>query len=607
MRALPSLVILLAASPLLPLLPNAAQNTHQQQSQNIPPGQTQPRLPTQSLPQPLSGDPTLAPARPRHDATVVDSEFRTSDRCVACHNGLTTSNGEDVSIGLQWQASIMANSARDPYWQASIRRETLDHPAATRDIEDECSTCHMPVRHFANRDAGRKTQVFIHLPLHPLPKGDHAADDGVSCSVCHQAESAQLGTPASFNGNLSFAQPIKHLLRPEYGPYNIDAGHQSIMQSSTAGFDPMEGDHIRDAGLCGTCHTLYTKARGRDGTTVGTLPEQMPFLEWQHSDYSQHDTSNPAGPPVPVSDVASSQTTGQQLHPQTCQQCHMPEVTSPTAVTALYGQPRDGMHRHVFVGGNFLMQAVLLEHRNDLAVEAQPDQLQAAVQRTIKFLQTQTARVEINSITPIPHGLAFDVHTQNLTGHKFPTAYPSRRAWLHVTVRDSNNRILFESGHLNPDGSIVGNANDADPLRYEPHFTEISQPDQVEIYEPILKDPEGRVTTGLLDAVGYLKDNRLLPSGFDKATAVPDIRVTGNAADDPNFNSNGSTVRYSIPTGNATAPFHIEVELIFQPIGFRWAHNLAPYNAPEPERMVRYYEQAAHDSAVVIAHTEATR
>jgi len=285
----------------------------------------------------------------------------------------------------------------------------------------------------------------------------------------------------------------------------------------------------------------------------------------------------------------------------------MPEVKSATAVTALFGQPRDGMHRHVFVGGNFLMQAMLQEHRGDLAVEAQPEQLHAAVQRTIHFLQTETARVEIGSVVPTAGGIAFDVHAENLTGHKLPTAYPSRRVWLHVTVRDGNGRVVFESGHLNADGSIVGNANDADPLRFEPHFTEITQPEQVEIYEPILKNSEGHVTTGLLDAVGYLKDNRLLPSGFDKATAVPDIRVTGEAADDPNFNDKGSTVRYSISTGGASGPFHVEVELVFQPIGYRWAHNLAVYKAPEPERMVRYYEQAAHDSAVVLAHAEATR
>ena len=607
-RILSCLAFLAASSPFVQLVQNATPPAPQAQPQNIPPGQTQPRIEMQAMPPLLPRDPVLGPARPHQDADSVHSEFRTSDRCVACHNGLKTQTGEDVSIGLQWEASIMANSGRDPYWQASIRRETLDHPEVKADIEDECSTCHMPVQHFANRDAGRKTEVFVHLPLQLLGKGDHAAADGVSCSVCHQAEPAGLGTQASFNGNLAFAQPIKHLLRPEYGPYNIDAGHQSAMMSSTGGYDPMEGDHIRDAGLCGSCHTLYTKAHGPGGKEIGVLPEQMPFLEWQHSDYAGPGNNNINGAPAPSSTlVAASRTVGQKPKPQTCQECHMPEVASPMAVTAIYGQPRDGMHRHVFVGGNFLMQAMLQEHRDDLAVEAQPDQLKAAVARTIDFLQTQSAKVEISGVTATARGVAFEVHAQNLTGHKLPTAYPSRRVWLHVTVRDGGGKVVFESGHLNADGSIVGNANDADPMRYEPHFTEITKPDQVEIYEPILKDAEGHVTTGLLSAVGYLKDNRLLPSGFDKATAVADIRVTGAAAEDVNFNDQGSTVRYAVNTGGAAGPFHLEVELMYQPIGYRWAHNLAPYDAPEPKRMVQYYEQAAHDSAVVLAHTEVTR
>jgi len=55
-------------------------------------------------------------------------DFHTADRCVACHNGLKTSQGEDSSIGLQWRASVMANSSRDPYWQGSVRRESIDHP-----------------------------------------------------------------------------------------------------------------------------------------------------------------------------------------------------------------------------------------------------------------------------------------------------------------------------------------------------------------------------------------------------------------------------------------------------------------------------------------------
>ena len=59
--------------------------------------------------------------------------------------------------------------------------------------------------------------------------------------------------------------------------------------------------------------------------------------------------------------------------------------------------------------------------------------------------------------------------------------------------------------------------------------------------------------------------------------------------------------------GGATGPFKVKAELWYQPIGFRWAHNLAPYQASEPQRMVRYYEAAAGNSATVLARAEATR
>jgi hypothetical protein len=35
-----------------------------------------------------------------------------------------------------------------------------------------------------------------------------------------------------------------------------------VMHSSTATYLPLQGDHIRDAGLCGSCHTLITSALG---------------------------------------------------------------------------------------------------------------------------------------------------------------------------------------------------------------------------------------------------------------------------------------------------------------------------------------------------------
>lgn len=174
-------------------------------------------------------------------------------------------------------------------------------------------------------------------------------------------------------------------------------------------------------------------------------------------------------------------------------------------------------------------------------------------------------------------------------------------------MRDRDGKVVFESGALRPDGSIAGNDNDNSPDRYEPHYTEIRSPDQVQIYEPILGDPAGRVTTGLLTAVQYLKDNRLLPHGFDKRTAPKDVAVHGAALQDPDFAAGGDRVRYSVALGQSQGPYEITAELWYQPIGFRWAQNLKAYNAMEPQRFLRYYEAMSTGSAIPLARAQARR
>jgi hypothetical protein len=506
-------------------------------------------------------------------------EFHSSDRCVVCHNQLTTPSGQDVSIGLDWRASIMANSSRDPYWQASVRRESLDHPESKADIENECSTCHMPIIFHEANLRGQKAQVFAHLPFHPGNRDNAKAEDGVSCSVCHQVSSEKLGTDATFNGRFVVEKPKRADDRPEFGPFQPDAAHQRIMQSSTGGFVPTPATHIRNSALCASCHTLKTAALGPNGQKIGSLPEQMPYQEWLHSDYPNRST---------------------------CQSCHMPEVRQAMPITAVLGVPRQGLHQHTFIGGNFFMLQMLNKYRDELAVMALPSELTAQSEKTVEFLQSQAARVNIIDVATTGEGLQFHIRAENLTGHKLPTAYPSRRAWLHVRVLDGGGKTVFESGALNPDGSIKGNDNDADKLRYEPHYREITSSDQVQIYEPILKDSAGHVTTGLLSATGYLKDNRLLPYGFNKATADQDIAVVGDAANDPNFTDQGDLVLYSVSTSGANGPFRIEAELWYQPIGFRWAHNLQPYQTNETQRLVVYYDSMPQAAAIVLARTEMT-
>src|ERR1700722_1518761 len=122
------------------------------------------------------------------DKTDSKVAFQTSERCLACHNGLTTPSGKDVSIGFDWRSSIMANSARDPYWQASVRREDIEHPESSAKLEDGCADCHMPIARYQAKLQGRLGEVFAHLPFDNDPKKNAAAEDGVSCSVAYKNE-----------------------------------------------------------------------------------------------------------------------------------------------------------------------------------------------------------------------------------------------------------------------------------------------------------------------------------------------------------------------------------------------------------------------------------
>jgi hypothetical protein len=511
---------------------------------------------------------------------VHNELFQTSDRCFACHNGLSTSAGEDISIGLSWRPTMMANSARDPYWQAGVRRETLDHPESKAAIEDECAVCHMPMARYQSQYEGKEAEVFSRLGLYSGDRMDRLSQDGVSCSMCHQITADKLGTRDSFVGRFVVDTTKKRGERPEFGPYKIEDGQVRIMRTSSAGYRPTEGEHIRKSELCATCHTLITKALGPGGQVIGQLPEQMPYQEWFASEFRDK---------------------------QSCQNCHMPEVEEETRVAVTLGMPREKMGRHVFVGGNFFMLRVLNRFRNELGVLALPVEFETAAARTVDHLKTNTAKVTIDQLTPLADGkLQIDLSVENKGGHKFPTAYPSRRAWLHVTVRDRNNRVVFESGALNANGSIQGNDNDADAGRFEPHYTEITNADQVQIYEDIMVGANNVPTTGLLTAVRFIKDNRLLPKGFDKRAVEQEIAPQGEAMNDANFSGGGDKVRYVV-AANSQGPFQVDAELLFQPISYRWANNLKSYNAMEPQRFTRYYDAMSSGSAVTVDHATATR
>ena len=110
----------------------------------------------------------------------------------------------------------------------------------------------------------------------------------------------------------------------------------------------------------------------------------------------------------------------------------------------------------------------------------------------------------------------------------------------------------------------------------------------------------GRVTTGLLSAEVYLKDNRLLPRGFDKRVAPEDVAVRGQrstirtlgAAKIACATSSTSPGRRSVHDRSPTLVSDHRIPVGGQP---------PRHDAAEPRRFVTYYEAMASSSAVMLS------
>jgi hypothetical protein len=473
-------------------------------------------------------------------ANFVGSHYSGSGNCTSCHDGLNDTQGQDISIVRNWSSSMMANSTRDSYWRAKLAAELKRNPGLSHEINNACTRCHAPMANDSAQKDGAAIETFGNGFLNPINPYFNHAMDGVSCTSCHQiADDGKLGTTEGNSGAYTVLEYPNKRDRPLFGQYT---GVNVWPMRMRVNFTPQYGSHILSSAMCGSCHDLKTPFVDSQGTLVSTLPEtnfpeQMPFTEWSNSDYRNGGSKE-----------------------KSCQSCHMPVVSDSVGIARMGGSSRTGFAQHDFRGANTTMLDILDENRT--ALGATSTGFATHIDRTQTFLKS-AASIAIQNATVKNGVLEAQVLVTNNTGHKLPTAYPSRRAWIHFVVKDAAGQIVFESGRMNSNGSIVGAATDEDASTYEPHYQTITAEDQVQVYEPIMGDTDGNVTHTLLRAATYLKDNRLVPSGFRKLAVPGDVRVAGEAATDTDFDNGSDTVLYRVPVGPSTN-LTITVELNYQ-------------------------------------------
>ena len=519
----------------------------------------------------------ITPANCRAAAltTFVTDDFSGSGVCAFCHSRLVDKARNDVSNDAQWRSTMMANAAKDPLWQAKISAEVdlvPDGLGLEQVIQEKCSRCHMGMARYqqlADGDTKKDIYVLDAGFLDPAHYLHEAAMDGVSCTLCHQILPDNLGTYGSFTGQYVIDTTTFRPDRVLFGPYSNPLRNPMQRNSRFLPTHHAPDRQLADSAHCGSCHTLYTPSLAADGSYLKEFPEQTTYLEWEYSQFNQ-----------------------------SCQDCHLPDAVGSVAISNrprnLAGRSPFGQHH--YVGGNSFMVTLLKDKATDLGVTADAAHLDATISRTLIQLQENTATVAAEASLS-DNSITVTVDVTNLAGHKFPSGLPSRRAWLHVTVSDTLGNLLFESGKPLADGSIQGNDADESTSSYEPHHQKITSADQVQIYEPVMLDYKsegeaGDVTYTLLRAYEYAKDNRLLPAGFVKSNAYPDIGVYGDAAADPDFIGGSDRIVYKVDLPDYSEGLTVSVKLLFQSLSYPFVEDLRSTGTVLVNRFMNLYDPA---------------
>lgn len=505
-------------------------------------------------------------------ADATNELFTTATTCALCHTAtsrstaLRSADGRDVSPDHTWRGTMMANAFRDPYWRAKVEHElSAAPPEEHAALQALCLGCHGPM---AARSA---TMLDGDVPTVARAADDPLAADGVSCTVCHQIEDEGLGTEASYTAGFVVERD-----RRAYGPYDDPF---AMPMERHSGYVPMPSAHIAESALCGSCHTVRT----RSSADAPLFLEQAPYLEWRNSVFSDEG--------------------GRTATSRTCRDCHMPDAGTLRIAHNPMGRdfprvaPREHVRSHAIAGANTLVLGMLDEHWEPLGLVATPEQTAAAVAATRATL-AEAATVEVGALRRSADAVSFDVTVTNLTGHKLPTSYPARRAWLRVQVV-AGRRVVFDSGAFDDEGRIVGPPDES----AVPHRDRIDDEKQVVIYEARGVDGDGRPTFLLREMDAFAKDTRLLPRGW--SIRGPDATRTApvGVGEDSDFTGGSDTVTYDVALPAGAEGLTVHASLLYQSVPPAWVRPLRGLDTPYARAFVVMYDDADRSPEVLASAT----
>ena len=533
--------------------------------------------------------------------------FLTSSQCLGCHGasgenmslqyGALGSKAVNLSEYTEWRASLMGLAGRDPIFHAQLESEKTLYPSQANFFDNTCYRCHGVMgQRQVEADTGQpfKHSMVYALPDQPDGKYGALARDGVSCAACHRISKEELGTPATFTGKFKVDPPDV-----TNGPFEKPT---ELPMKNALGITPRESAHVKTSALCGSCHTVILPVFDKQGRQVKDksgkpkeFHEQMTYPEWQNSVYQ------------------NEREPFDRTQSRTCQECHMstkvgdlnlafrianieddtyPFADGRAANKDIRLQVRDKYARHTLVALNQFGQMMFQQFPEILGIRTSDYMfsdgvlgLITAQRSSTEMARAQTAKIEVTSFKRDEQSVEAEVRIENLAGHSFPSGVAFRRAFVTCEGLDDKGSVVWASGRTNSVGAIVKGTTDEvlptefffDPTTgkqvYQPHYQVINDESQVQIYEEVIADTAGKITTSFVGLDRPLKNNRLLPKGWRSDGPLAEFTGPhGDAEHDQDYDgksgvSGADNLIYRIPLNDRTSTIvAIRVTLNYQSI-----------------------------------------
>ncbi|HYH79635.1 MAG TPA: hypothetical protein VEX86_07550, partial [Longimicrobium sp.] len=395
-----------------------------------------------------------------------------------------------------------------------------------------------------------------------------------------QISPVAVGDTGSFTGRFK-VDPPGHV----NGPYDDVIEHP---MKEALGITPRGAPQIRTGALCGSCHTVVLPVFDRTGKQVGEGYEQATYIEWLNSVFQNE-----------VAPVRADSA-------RTCQSCHMPQdfrgnrlryrvalIEDPTYPmadhrardSAITVAVRDTFSRHMLTGINLFTLSMFQQFPETLGIRRTDYMYGQGVQPLVNaglsmetLAREQSARVRVEGVRRVRDSLEVTVRVENLAGHRLPSGVGFRRAFVELAVVGARD-TLWASGRTNGLGVILrGTSSQPLPTEFftrpvasggvfQPHYETITRDDQVQIYEELVRDPQGMLTTSFLALDSVVKENRLLPRGWRRGGPFwTETQPHGESARDRDYwNGQGADrLVYRIPLSRVPGARAVRATLYYQ-------------------------------------------